>query len=253
VNSRRALVLIFGGALLAAGCGGQVSRQAAPAPSPSAHLPRCTRALESVGTKGVSYAAIVRRRTVAYRRPGGAPLQRFGRLNQNGVPTVFSVVGVERARSCDPAWYRVQLPLRPNGTTGWVRAAAVDVAPVHTRIVIHVRARRLELFRDGRLVLSTSISTGAPETPTPLGRFYVKERLIPADPHGPWGPAALGISAFSPLLKSWVQGGPVGIHGTNDPSAIGRPVSHGCIRLPNATMRKLFASTLAGTPVIIVA
>ena len=102
-------------------------------------------------------------------------------------------------------------------------------------------------------MLSTPISTGAPETPTPLGRFYVKERLIPADPHGPWGPAALGTSAFSPLLKSWVQGGPVGIHGTNDPSAIGRPVSHGCIRLPNATMRKLFASTLAGTPVIIVA
>lgn len=112
-------------------------------------------------------------------------------------------------------------------------------------------ARRLELFRDGRVVFRTPISTGAPATPTPTGRFYVKERLVPTNPKGPWGPAALGISAFSPVLKSWPQGRPVGIHGTNDPSAIGRAVSHGCIRLDNAQMRRLFALTLAGTPVII--
>jgi lipoprotein-anchoring transpeptidase ErfK/SrfK len=54
-----------------------------------------------------------------------------------------------------------------------------------------------------------------------------------------------------PDLKAWVQGGPVGIHGTNDPSAIGHPVSHGCIRLPNAVMARLFARTPAGTPILI--
>jgi lipoprotein-anchoring transpeptidase ErfK/SrfK len=53
-------------------------------------------------------------------------------------------------------------------------------------------------------------------------------------------------------LKSWTQGGPVGIHGTDDPTAIGRAVSHGCIRLANPAMRRLFAETLAGTPVMIV-
>jgi L,D-transpeptidase ErfK/SrfK len=48
-----------------------------------------------------------------------------------------------------------------------------------------------------------------------------------------------------------VAGGPVGIHGTNDPAAIGHAVSHGCIRLPNDAMEKLFLQTLAGTPVVI--
>jgi hypothetical protein len=245
----------IGVAVLVGWCGAAVllERSHAPAIAPRAPAQhRCSTALEPVGSAAVSYAAIVMRMAVAYRRPGGARIARFGRLNQNGFPTVFSVVGRRRTRGCATGWYRVQLPVRPNGTTGWVRAGAVQVAPVRTRILIRVGARRLELLRDGRVVLRTPISTGAPDTPTPTGRFYVKERLVPTDPHGPWGPAALGLSAFSPVLKHWAQGGPVGIHGTDDPSAIGRAVSHGCIRLDNAQMRRLFALTLAGTPVIIV-
>jgi lipoprotein-anchoring transpeptidase ErfK/SrfK len=197
-------------------------------------------------TPSVSHAAVARHALVAFRRPGGATLARFGRLNQNGFPTVFAIVG------CRGRWYRVQLPVRPNGATAWVRAAAVRVFRIPTRIVIHVRAKRLELERRERVVLRTPISTGAPGTPTPLGRFYVSQRLVPSNPYGPYGPAALGTSAFSPVLRNWPQGGPVGIHGTDDPSAIGRAVSHGCIRLPNAAMRRLFARTPAGTPVIIV-
>jgi lipoprotein-anchoring transpeptidase ErfK/SrfK len=193
----------------------------------------------------------VRRRTAVYRTPDGRVLARFGRLNQNQVPTVFAVVSQRDTRRCAPAWYRVQLPMRPNGITGWIKASAVRVLPVDTKILIHVQAMRLELLRRGRVVFRTPISTGEPATPTPIGRFYVKERLVPADPNGPYGPAALGTSAYSPVLKNWAQGGPVGIHGTDDPSAIGRPASHGCIRLPNAAMRRLFALTPAGTPVII--
>jgi lipoprotein-anchoring transpeptidase ErfK/SrfK len=132
-----------------------------------------------------------------------------------------------------------------------VRARSVAIGAVDTEIVIHRGARRLELLRAGRVVLRSPISTGAPDMPTPLGRFYVKERLIPADPNGPWGPAALGTSAYSDVLKSWVEGGPIGIHGTDDPSAIGRAVSHGCIRLPNDAMRRLYALTPAGTPILI--
>jgi len=244
----------IGVAVLLGWCGATVllGRSHTPtAARPAAAQHHCSTAIQPVGGAAVSYAAIVKRVAVAYRRPGGARITRFGRVNQNGFPTVFSVVGRRRTRGCAAAWYRVQLPLRPNGTTGWVRAAAVQVAQVHTRILIRVHAKRLELLRDGRVVFRTPISTGAPDTPTPTGRFYVKERLVPTNPNGPWGPAALGISAFSPVLKRWAQGGPVGIHGTNDPSAIGRAVSHGCIRLVNAQMRRLFALTLAGTPVII--
>jgi lipoprotein-anchoring transpeptidase ErfK/SrfK len=195
---------------------------------------------------------VAERAGTAYRAPGRPHVvARFPRRNADGFATVFAVLAKRLNARCRPVWYRVELPIRPNGATGWVRARDVAVGVVETEIVIRVRERRLWLFRRGHVALTTIISTGAPDTPTPIGRFYVKERLIPADPNGPWGPAALGTSAYSPVLRSWIEGGPVGIHGTDDPTAIGRPVSHGCIRLPNATMRRLYRLTPAGTPIVI--
>src|SRR5205814_8587210 len=141
--------------------------------------------------------------------------------------------------------------VRPSGTRSWLKASAVRILWLDTRIVVRVKSMRLELLRGGRPILRTPIAPGAPETPTPLGRFYVTQRLVPKDPNGPWGPAALGTSAFSPVLKSWAQGGQVGIHGTNEPWAIGHAASHGCIRLPNAQMKRLFDQVPAGTPILI--
>jgi lipoprotein-anchoring transpeptidase ErfK/SrfK len=141
--------------------------------------------------------------------------------------------------------------MRPNGVTGWVRAGQVETAPVRARIVVDVSQRRLRLYRDGRLVLASPVAVGAPATPTPTGRFYVNQRLVPADTAGPFGPGAVGISAFSNVLTGWTQGGPVAIHGTNEPWSIGHDVSNGCIRLPNAVLRRVFALALAGTPVLI--
>jgi lipoprotein-anchoring transpeptidase ErfK/SrfK len=79
----------------------------------------------------------------------------------------------------------------------------------------------------------------------------VNQRLIPANANGPFGPGAIGISAFSNVLTGWTQGGPVAIHGTNAPWSIGRAVSNGCIRLPNPVLRRVFRATLAGTPVVV--
>jgi hypothetical protein len=197
-----------------------------------------------------SLAAVARRALVAYRRPGGAIVKGFHRLDRNDYPTTFAVIALRRTARCAPAWYRVRLPLRPNGTTGWIRAGAVRIWTLDTRIVVRVRARTLTLYRGRRVALRTPISTGAPETPTPVGRFYVTERFALENPTGVWGPAALGTSAYS-VLRNWPQGGPVGIHGTNDPSAIGRAASHGCLRVPNATMKRLFEATPAGTPILI--
>jgi sortase A len=212
---------------------------AARAPIPVVH--RCAR------VAGQPTVAVVRSSAVAYRRPGRTVLAHFGRINVNGARTVFGVVG------CTNRWYRVQLPVRPNGTSGWVRAKAVRVLSVNKEIVIHVKAMRLELLQSGRVVFRATIAPGAPDTPTPTGRFYVTERLVPTDPNGPWGPAALGTSAFSPVLKHWAQNGPIGIHGTDQPWAIGHAASHGCIRLLNSAMKQLFRLTPAGTPVVITA
>lgn len=220
----------------------------------SAHGPtaRCAVGQErSLGPSTVAWAAIVVRPTVAYRAPGRGRVARFGLLNVNGAPTIFSARAERIGAGCRPAWLDVELPIRPNGATGWVPAGDVRLSPVRTRIVVDLSARRVRLFRAGRLVLSSTAAVGSPATPTPTGRYYVNQRLLAADPSGPFGPGAVGISAFSNVLTGWVQGGPIAIHGTNEPWSIGRAVSNGCIRLPNAVLRRLFAQTPEGTPVII--
>jgi lipoprotein-anchoring transpeptidase ErfK/SrfK len=178
-------------------------------------------------------------------------LARFGPTNANGYPTVFAVVGIVVRRDCTPTWYRVELPLKPNGSTGYVRAASLAVARVRTRIEVSVSGRRLTLYRRGKPVLHAPVAVGAPATPTPTGSYYVDQRLLPDDPNGPFGPEAIGISAYSNVLTGWTQGGPVAIHGTNEPWSIGGNVSNGCIRLPNTILRKVFPLAVAGTPVII--
>ena len=131
--------------------------------------------------------------------------------------------------------------MRPNGVIGYVKPAAVAVEKVTAKIEVDLSARELRFFKRGKLVLSTPVAVGSPATPTPVGRFYVNQRILTTDPSGPYGPAALGVSAFSDVLTGWAQGGPIGIHGTNADWSIGRAVSNGCIRVPNATLKRLFA------------
>jgi hypothetical protein len=241
--------------LFAAGCG-EPSRRAAETVDVGSVLAAQTRECRAGGTRPLgsprtAYAAIAVRRLNAFREPGRGLLSTYGTLNQNGVPTVFGVIGAAVRGDCKPQWYRVRLPQRPNGITGWVRAADVDVAAVHTRIVVDVSRRKLTFFRNGRPRLSATVAVGSSATPTPTGTFYVNQRLIPADTSGPFGPGAIGVSAFSEVLTGWAQGGPIAIHGTNQPSSIGRAVSNGCIRVRNDVLRRLFRAALAGTPVII--
>ena len=120
-----------------------------------------------------------------------------------------------------------------------------------TRIEVDLSERRVTLFDRGRQVLTATAAIGSPQTPTPTGRYYVNQRLVPADTSGPFGPGAIGISAFSEVLTGWTQGGPIAIHGTNRPDLLGRAVSNGCIRVRNDLLRRLFDRTLAGTPVTV--
>jgi len=194
---------------------------------------------------------VVLRPTAAARTPGGRATARFGVRNVNRVPTVLGVLGARLRRNCSAAWYRVQLPVKPNGSTGWVRARDVELGTVRARIVVDLSDRRVTLFRRGRPVFVTRASIGSRATPTPIGAFYVNQRLIPSDASGPFGPGAIGISAFSDVLTGWAQGGPVAIHGTNRPDLIGRAVSNGCVRVENRALRRLWRDALAGTPVVV--
>ena len=207
--------------------------------------------VQPVGTARTTYAAVVRKRAIAFRQPGKKEIERFGPTNVNGVPTVFAVLAKRVDRHCGVSWYRVQLPMKPNGITGWVRPYAVRVVPLTTRIVVDLSARQVTLFVRGKKVLSARAAIGTSATPTPTGHYYVNQRLIPYDSSGPFGPGALGISAFSEVLTGWTQGGPIAIHGTNRPHLLGQAVSNGCIRIHNDKLVRLFRRALAGTPVTV--
>jgi hypothetical protein len=242
---------------LLAGCGWQASART-QLDAISAEKTAATKAsgckqgsVRRSGTPARSLAAVVRSRATVFREPGRKPFAQLDKLNVNRVPTVLGVRAERLDRRCRTRWYRVQLPLRPNGITGWVRARDVEVAPVTTRIEVDLSARSVTLFDRGRRVLSTTAAIGSSATPTPTGRYYINQRLIPTDTSGPFGPGALGISAFSPVLTGWAQGGPIAIHGTNRPELIGQAVSNGCIRVRNDVLRRLFARSLAGTPVLV--
>jgi len=237
--------------VLAGGCGSSKGTRAAERPKPHVPRHRCTAGERPLGSSRRSYAAFAQHGAVALRRPNGAVLARFEAKNVNHYPTVFGVLGTVRKRDCSVLWYRVELPMKPNGLTGYVRASSVVLRRVPTRIVVDLTRRRLTLYDGGRVRLSAIVAIGSPATPTPTGRYYVNQRLVPNDTSGPFGPGAVGISAFSNVLTGWTQGGPVAIHGTNEPWSIGRAISNGCIRLPNGMLRRVFALAVAGTPVII--
>jgi lipoprotein-anchoring transpeptidase ErfK/SrfK len=248
VSMRKAVLLLL--ALVGAGCSSHKSSGMTHVLA--ARIQHCTDGeLRPLGSARTAWAAAAPRGAVAFARPGGVVVARFGPKNVNDYPTVFGVVGAIVRRDCTARWYRVQLPKKPNGRTAFVRARALRVETVPTRILVELSKRRLTLYRNARPVLTAAVAVGSPSTPTPIGRFYVNQRLIPADPGGPFGPGAIGISAFSNVLTGWVQGGPVAIHGTNEPWSIGHAVSNGCIRLPNRTLEKVFREAPAGTPVII--
>lgn len=152
--------------------------------------------------------------------------------------------------SGEPSWYRISVPGRPNGRTGWIPAAAADLRPVRELIHIDRSARTLQLWSKGRLVLKTRVAVGRPGMETPLGLFYVTWKLVPSAPV--LGRFAFETSAYS-KLSEWPGGGIVGIHGTYEPQLLGQAVSHGCVRVSNLDILRLRARVGLGTPIRIVA
>ena len=181
----------------------------------------------------------------AYRHRGDRrPLARFEHPGAFGTPRVFLV------REDAGDWIRVLLPIRPNGTEGWVRAEDVVLASNPYRIDVDLSEFRVTAYRHDRLVVDSPAAIGTGGTPTPTGLFYTTILAKPDSPTSPYGKYAYGLSAYSEVLTTFAGGeGQVAIHGTNQPSLIGSQVSHGCVRVDNATISKLARHIPLGTPV----
>jgi lipoprotein-anchoring transpeptidase ErfK/SrfK len=144
-------------------------------------------------------------------------------------------------------WYRVSIPMRPNGTYGWIPADTVSLKPTHSQIVVDIRRRTIDIYRYGKHRWHGIVAVGAPGRETPIGHYFVAARFVPY--HDPFlGVFAVETSAYSKLTE-WPGGGVVGIHGTDLPQLLGQAVSHGCVRVSNTTARHLRTLAPLGTPI----
>ena len=147
-------------------------------------------------------------------------------------------------------WLEVLLPIRPNGSIGWIKRSDVNLASNSYRIAVDLSEHKLEVYNGDKLFLEDTVAIGAPETPTPIGRFYLRVLLKPPDQNTVYGPYAYGLSSHSETLNEFNGGdAEVGIHGNNDASVLGQSVSHGCIRMDNAKITQLATVLMMGTPV----
>jgi lipoprotein-anchoring transpeptidase ErfK/SrfK len=148
-------------------------------------------------------------------------------------------------------WVHVRLPVLPNGTTGWVRRRALGgYGTVRTRLDVDLGRLRATLYRNGRAVLTAAVGVGSTSSPTPRGRFYIRNKLTRYN-SPTYGPVAFGTSARSPTATDWPAGGFIGIHGTDHPELLPGRVSHGCIRMRNPDVLKLAKRLPVGTPLTI--
>jgi lipoprotein-anchoring transpeptidase ErfK/SrfK len=181
------------------------------------------------------------------------PSLRLGNPRDNGEPLMFLVDDVATDVDVESdKWLPVLLPIRPNGSRGWIRAKDVRLARNDYRITVDIEDKTLTLHHRDEVELRTDIGVGTDNTPTPGGTYFVNELIEPPDPDGLYGAYAFGMSGYSdaPGARDFNGGnGALGIHGTNNPASIGEEVSHGCIRVPNDVITHMATVVPMGTPV----
>jgi lipoprotein-anchoring transpeptidase ErfK/SrfK len=176
--------------------------------------------------------------------PGGRVTSRLRNPTAIGAPLTFLVLDRR------PGWLKVQLPVRPNGSSGWVAQSDVSIASTPYRLVVSMSKHRLDVIYQGRRVARHPVGVGTVATPTPKGTYYLTELIQPPDPSGAYGPYAFGLSAFSDSLTTFAGGpGQLGLHGTDAPHGLGRDISHGCIRVANTVITELAGQLPLGTPI----
>jgi hypothetical protein len=196
-------------------------------------------------------------RTVAWRipvRPRGRgaylmarvrrPLEtRFGTVRtktQFGQPVWVPVLSHHGARAS------LLVPLGPNGRVVHADLRRMPIRWTRTRIVVNLALSQLTVLRGRRLLGAFPIGQGTPATPTPVGRFFVTDRLI-FPPGSPYTPYALGLSARQThLAPTWIGGDQIAIH----PGPMG-DVSNGCIHATLAAIALLRRVAPLGTLVIV--
>jgi L,D-transpeptidase catalytic domain len=196
--------------------------------------------------RGRYETARILRRTPLRARPGGPVVARLGRRSEFGSARVLAVTGRRGG------WLRVIASELPNGEHGWIRARAARLGATDVSVVVDRSRRVLSLRRGGRVLRRMPVAVGRPDTPTPLGRFAVTDRLRSMRNDSPYGCCAVALSGHqTKLLPGWPGGDRLAVHGTPQPETIGQPVSLGCMRAGAADLRALMRTVPLGAPVFV--
>jgi lipoprotein-anchoring transpeptidase ErfK/SrfK len=236
-------------ALVGSSDGSGVDRPSLPPPRDPAFVignpPTLDSSAHTSEWAAVAEAAIARRAP----SPNSPAVARVPARTPEGTGNIVQVLA--RTLRAGRVWLRVRLPSGAAGLHGWLpRRALSGYGFVRTRLVVDRARQRATLLRDGRPVFRAAVGVGSPRAPTPAGDFYIRNRLTRyASPA--YGPIAFGTSARSDRLTDWPAGGFIGIHGTDRPGLLPGRVSHGCIRMRNASIRELDRLMPIGTPLTI--
>ena len=151
-------------------------------------------------------------------------------------------------------WMKVLITARPNHTTGWIKADDVTIAATEYRMELDLSTFHLKVFKGADLFIETDVVIGKDSTPTPLGRFFVTEKIKNQTDTGVYGAWILPTNGYSEVLDTFDGGLPqIAFHGTNQPELIGTKASNGCVRIPNDVVVKIAGAIPAGTPIDIYA
>ncbi len=114
---------------------------------------------------------------------------------------------------------------------------------------VETAARTLTVHHSGRRLGSWKVRGRRAGRPPPTGRTFVLAAVSPT--YSGYGALVLPLGAHSTTLDTFDDGpATVAMHGWQDQEIFGRPVSHGCIRLPDAALRVMSEVPL-GTTVLI--
>jgi lipoprotein-anchoring transpeptidase ErfK/SrfK len=153
--------------------------------------------------------------------------------------------------SPDGRWGRVELPYTWPRREGWIRLRGLDRDATRVRVEVDLSLHQVTVRKFGKVLFRAPGATGAPSSPTPVGEYFVTDR-VPFAAGSALGSFAFGISGIQPRLPAgWSGGNQLAIHGTNNPSSIGQSVSAGCVRVSESTLDRLLPLLEYGTPVIV--
>ncbi|MGZ8598125.1 MAG: L,D-transpeptidase [Actinomycetota bacterium] len=153
--------------------------------------------------------------------------------------------------SPDGRWGRVEIPYVWPRREGWIALRGLARRTTGVEVHVDLSEHHITVTKFDRILFAMPAATGAPVSPTPPGEYFVTDRIPFSG--GSFGTFAFGISGIQPKLPpGWSGGNQLAIHGTNDPSSIGRSASAGCLRVSERSLDRLKPLLQLGTPVLVV-